>query len=82
MDELTIAEAAARLGLSERVVRHRAQRGYLPARRVGARLLLIPADAVEAMRGTGPLKPGPKPRAEVERQRALGPLKRGRKGTV
>lgn len=40
-DELTTAEAAAALGLTTRSVRRLIDDGILPARRVGARLLLI-----------------------------------------
>lgn len=60
--ELTVEEAAALLGLSVAGVRRRIQRGDLKARRVGARLWLIPREEVERAQSAGKLKPGPKPR--------------------
>lgn len=59
MDEITIKEAAAVTGLSERMVRYHAGKGHLPSRRLGKRLLLIPRrDA----RNFTPFPSGPRPK--------------------
>ena len=44
---LTVAEAASRLSVSERMVRFLIEHGDLPASRVGSRSWLIPVEAVE-----------------------------------
>ena len=63
MDEvMTVAEAAAMLGITPGAVRFRIARGDMKAQRVGARLLLIPVSEVERLRNAGKFKPGPKPR--------------------
>jgi excisionase family DNA binding protein len=64
MDEYTIAEAAQLLRMSVNGVRLRIRRGDMQARRIGARLLVIPASEVERWKQRGRLKPGPKPRAQ------------------
>ena len=57
---MTVAEAASELGLDESVVRRRIRLGQMQARRVGARLLLIPREEVQRHKAMGRLKPGPK----------------------
>lgn len=64
MNEMTIAEAAKALGMSEVGVRLRIRRGDMRARRMGARLWVIPAEEVERWRKLGKQRPGPKPRAQ------------------
>ena len=61
-DYLTVTEAAAVLGMSERALRNRIERGDMQAERAGARILLIPRAEVERWQQIGRLKPGPKPR--------------------
>lgn len=63
--EITSAEAAALLGLSDQAIRQRIRRGLLPGRRAGARLWLLPRPAVEQAARAGRLRPGPKPRTPV-----------------
>jgi len=45
---LTTAQAAERIGISRQHVQRLCQHGVLPSQRVGARLYLIPANAVAA----------------------------------
>lgn len=59
MKYLSVAEAAAALGVSARTVRNRVARGELRADRVGARVLLIPEREI-AKQPHGKLKTGPK----------------------
>ena len=66
--EMTTAEAATELGLALRTVQDRIERGDVLARRIGARLWLLDADAVERLRALGrkpmgrpPLPTAPKP---------------------
>jgi excisionase family DNA binding protein len=63
-DEMTVTEAATALGVAEETIRKRIQRGDMQARRVGARVLLIPSEEVNRWREIGHAKPGPKPRGE------------------
>ena len=63
-DYLTVIEAAAALGMSERALRNRIERGDMQAERAGARLLLIPRAEVERWQQIGRLKPGPKPKRQ------------------
>jgi excisionase family DNA binding protein len=60
MDYVTVAQAAAELGISPRGVRQRIERGELTAEQVNPRLLMIPKSEIERWRGVGRLKPGPK----------------------
>jgi len=46
----TIAEAALALGLAAGTVRHLVAKGTIPSRKVGARLNLIPARALDEYR--------------------------------
>jgi excisionase family DNA binding protein len=46
--EISIKDAAELLGKSERTVRHMAQTGRLPARRIGARWLINQEDLLAA----------------------------------
>lgn len=48
--ELTVAQAAQHLGVSEGWVRSLCRSGALPGRRVGGRMLLIPRDALALYR--------------------------------
>jgi excisionase family DNA binding protein len=61
MEYVTVAQAAAVLGLTPRAVRNRIERGEMAAERLNARLLLISRDEVERQRARGRQKPGPKP---------------------
>ncbi len=63
--EFTIAEAAQALGITEGAIRKRVRRGEMQARRVGRRVLVIPASEVERWRGVGKLRPGPKRATEA-----------------
>jgi excisionase family DNA binding protein len=45
---ITLQDAAGRLSLSTKTVRRLISRGELPARKIGARIL-IPADALDAL---------------------------------
>lgn len=63
MDEenvLTIAQAAAELGMPVRTLRQRVQAGTAHARHVNRRLLLMTRAEVERQRALGPLKRGRK----------------------
>lgn len=61
---MTVDEAAAALGMKADGVRKRIQKGQMQARRVGARLYLIPSEEVERWRELGRQRPGPKPKAD------------------
>jgi excisionase family DNA binding protein len=58
MDYLTIAEAAAELGVAERTVRYRVARGLMKGERIGKRVWVIPVQEVEAWKTRGPLPHG------------------------
>ena len=64
-DMLTVAEAAAALGISERGVRKRLEGNVLQGKNVGGRIWLVPRSEVERWRQLGKLKPGPKQRRET-----------------
>jgi excisionase family DNA binding protein len=57
-DFLTVAEAAAVLGLPERTISYRLQKGFMRGERAGRRLWLIPRAEVERWRGRGALPRG------------------------
>ena len=59
-DALTVAQAAAALGLDAATVRRRLASGVMQGERVGERLWLIPRAEVARWLGKGKLKPGPK----------------------
>jgi excisionase family DNA binding protein len=46
---VTIAAAAERISVSEKTVRRLISSGELPARRIGARSIRIPLDALDAL---------------------------------
>jgi excisionase family DNA binding protein len=54
-DYLTVAEAAALLGVPGRTVAYRLQKGFMHGARVNARLWLIPRAEVERGNTHGPL---------------------------
>jgi excisionase family DNA binding protein len=60
VEYVTVQEAAAALGLSDRGIRERIERGEMRAVRLGPRMWAIPRDELDRWRGTGRLKPGPK----------------------
>jgi excisionase family DNA binding protein len=62
MSEITVMDAAGRLGCGERQVRSLLERGYLRGRRIGRRVLLIEAASVQAHRRKYPdgIPPGRK----------------------
>jgi excisionase family DNA binding protein len=62
MEYMTVAQAAAELGMSARAVRNRIERGEMKAEQLNPRLLLIPRAEVDRWREIGRLRPGPKPR--------------------
>jgi excisionase family DNA binding protein len=66
VEYLTVAQAADVLGLSDRTVRNRIERGVMQAVRMNPRLLLIARSEVERWQGRGKMKPGPKPRQRTE----------------
>jgi excisionase family DNA binding protein len=47
-DEMTIPEAAALLGITRQVMRRAIRRRNIPTRQVGARVLLVKRDDIEA----------------------------------
>jgi excisionase family DNA binding protein len=59
---VTVAEAAAELGMSVRGLLKRLERGDMSGERVNPRLWLIPISEVERWKQLGRQKPGPKPR--------------------
>jgi len=59
-EEMTVQEAAASLGVSVPGIQRRIQRGDMKARRVGARVYVIPRAEVERWRQLGKRRPGPK----------------------
>lgn len=56
---MTVSEAAVALGVGRDTVLRRIKSGELPFEKLGARLLVIPRDAVEQAQ-TGRRKTGPK----------------------
>lgn len=62
-DLITVSEAAAILGISNRAVSKRLENGQMRGERVHPRLWLIPREEVERWRELGRMKPGPKPRS-------------------
>jgi excisionase family DNA binding protein len=52
---MTVTEAAAILGISERAIRYRLERGLMTGERVGKWIWLIPKEEVERVKGTPPL---------------------------
>lgn len=64
---MTIAEAAAYLGVSVNTVLNRVRSGELPAERVGKRVLLIPNEAVIAAEA-GPRPRGPQKGAKYKKR--------------
>jgi excisionase family DNA binding protein len=63
---MSVSEAAAAIGISVTALRDRIRNGQVRADRVGQRVLLVPTEEVERLRGTGRMKPGPKPRAHED----------------
>src|SRR5215203_893394 len=61
---MSVSDAAAAIGISVTALRDRIRHGQVKAERIGRRVLLIPPEEVERLRGQGRLKPGPKPRTE------------------
>jgi excisionase family DNA binding protein len=61
---VTVSEAAAELGLTVHAVTKRLRQGQMHGEQVHPRLWLIPREEVERMKAIGPLKRGPKPKAE------------------
>jgi len=61
MPTLTVAEAAASLGISQQRVRKLIADGRVTARRIGKRVLVIESRALEAIRVRNE-RPGPKPK--------------------
>jgi excisionase family DNA binding protein len=59
-DLITVSEAAAILGISNRAVSKRLENGHMRGERVHPRLWLIPREEVDRWREIGRMKPGPK----------------------
>lgn len=81
-NEITAAEAAKILDVSERHVRWYHAKGHLAARRVGKWLLIFERDAVEALKLNKPKKTGrpPKPAIETKSSKARSTAKGKKKG--
>lgn len=60
-DVVTVAEAAAILGITPRAVQKRIEAGHLQAEKITKRLFLLSRSDVEQAREQGRLHPGPKP---------------------
>jgi excisionase family DNA binding protein len=61
---MTVTEAAAILGISERAIRYRLERGLMAGERAGKWIWLIPKEEVERVKGAPPIlgrKPGRRP---------------------
>jgi excisionase family DNA binding protein len=58
---MTVTEAARRLGVDERTIRHRITRGEMKAERVNPRLYLLSEEEVQRWEGVGKLRAGRKP---------------------
>ena len=58
LDIMTVTEAARELGLTERAVQDRLQRGVMRGRRIGARVWVIHRTEVEKWKERGKLRPG------------------------
>ncbi len=70
---MTVREAAAALGVSERTIQLRIEQQSMKAERFGARSWMIAEREVERWRRMGKLKPGRKPKAPQPRKRATQP---------
>jgi excisionase family DNA binding protein len=66
---MSVSDAAAAIGISVTALYDRIRNGQVKAERVGRRVLLIPQEEVERLRGKGRMKPGPKPREETPAER-------------
>jgi len=62
-DIMTVAEAAKELGLSERAVQDRLQRGVMRGRRIGERVWVVSRAEVDKWKERGKIRPG-RPRRE------------------
>lgn len=60
-----MTQAAAELGLTDRGVRHRIERGEMAAELINPRLLLIPRVEVERWKERGRVRPGRKRRPQA-----------------
>jgi len=58
LDIMTVAEAAKELGLSERTVQDRLQRGVMRGRRIGERVWVVHRNEVEKWKQRGKIRPG------------------------
>jgi excisionase family DNA binding protein len=67
--EFTVEEAAAALAYHPGHIRRLILAGRLKARRIGARVLVIPASEVARLAAEGHQRPGPKPRHKGDEQR-------------
>ena len=63
-DIMTVAEAAKELGLSERAVQDRLQRGVMRGRRIGERVWVVSRAEVDKWKGRGKIRPG-RPRRDA-----------------
>jgi excisionase family DNA binding protein len=64
---MSVDEAAAAIGISVTALYTRIRNGQVRAERIGRRVLLVPTEEVERLRGAGRMKPGPKPRANQDK---------------
>ena len=62
LDMVTVAEAAAELGISPRAVLHRIEQGEIKARKITPRMYLVPRQEVERWKPIGKRKGGRPPK--------------------
>lgn len=63
---MSVSEAATAIGISVTALYDRIRSGQVQAERIGKRVLLVPQTEVERLRGSGKMRPGPKPKKETE----------------
>jgi excisionase family DNA binding protein len=78
-NDITVAEAAAILGVSDRHVRWYHANGHLPGQRMGRWLLIFKRDDVEKLKANKPKKTGRPPRVAAAAKPKAPPAKGKRK---
>ena len=69
MDVVTVPQAAKLLGLTERGVLKRIERGDMRAERLGGKVWVIPREEIERWTVLGRQRPGRKPKRFEEQER-------------